>query len=123
MILHLLQSSGPGFFEIITKGLSSFQQIFLYLFLLVIVWTAYRFVGYCIHLYFYFKLRNKTLDEFINVLGKDYFFKKLSDGDKRFKWTKWYIQIKANFDDEGSQVSRKVTPFKFWHYAVVLSFQ
>ena len=123
MLLHLLQTSGPGFFEIITKGLSTFQEIFLYLFFLIALWTGYRFIGYCIHIFFYFKLKNKNLDHFLKVLGNDYHFKKMGEGDKRYKWVKWYIVIKANFDSDGTPVSQVVAPFKYWHYSVVLSFQ
>jgi hypothetical protein len=123
MMLDLLQGSGPGFFEIITKGLSTFQEIFLYVFFLITIWTGYRFIGYCIYFYFRLKLKNQNLDYFVKLLGNDYYFKKMGEGDKRYKWSKWYIIIKANFDNEGTQVSNIVAPFKYWHYANILSFQ
>jgi hypothetical protein len=123
MLLHILRSTGPSIFQILTRGLSAIKGNILFLFFLIIVWTAYRFLGFCVHFFFYFKLKNKNLDYFIKVLGNDYHFKKIGEGDKRYKWTKWYIVIKANFDSDGRLVSQARTPFKYWHYSVVLSFQ
>jgi hypothetical protein len=68
------------------------------------------------------KLNQKDLDVFIKTLGDKYFFKKLGHGDKRYRWVKWYIVVKANFDEEGNQISTKVEPFRLWHYGSVLSF-
>lgn len=68
------------------------------------------------------KLNEKNLEEFIQILGDNYFFKKLGDGDKRYRWVKWYILVKANFDSEGNAIYTRVEPFKFWHYKSVVSF-
>ena len=123
MLLQILRSTGPSIFQILTRGLSAVQGVVLFVVFLISLWTAYRFIGFCIHFFFYLKLKNKNLDHFLKVLGNDYHFKKMGEGDKRYKWVKWYIVIKANFDSGGTQVSQVVAPFKYWHYSVVLSFQ
>jgi hypothetical protein len=123
MLLHLLRSTGPSIFQILTRGLSAVQGAVMFVIFLVSIWTAYRFIGFSIHFFFYLRLKNKDLDHFVKVLGNDYYFKKMGEGDKRYKWTKWYIVIKANFDSDGRLVSQVATPFKYWHYSVVLSFQ
>ncbi len=121
-MLNYLYIVGVGFFEILIKGLSSFKGVFAFIFLILFVWIIYRLTGYLLYLYMKSKLEQKHLDDFIDILGSKYFFKKLGHGDKRYRWVKWYIVVKANFDEEGNQISTKVQPFRFFHYASVLSF-
>jgi hypothetical protein len=121
-MLNYLYIVGVGFFEILIKGSRSFTGFFIFFFLIVCIWTIYRLIGYLIFLYMKSKLEQKHLDDFVNLLGSKYFFKKLGHGDKRYRWVKWYIVVKANFDEEGNKISGKVVPFRFWHYGSVLSF-
>lgn len=121
-MLNYLYIVGVGFFEILIKGSNSFKGVFTLIFLIVFIWIIYRLMGYLLYLYMKSKLEQKHLDDFINILGSKYFFKKLGHGDKRYRWVKWYIVVKANFDEEGNRISGKVEPFRFWHYTSVLSF-
>ena len=121
-MLNYLYIVGVGFFEILIKGSRSFKGFIIFFFLIVFIWIIYRLIGYLLYLYMKSKLEQKHLDEFINLLGSKYFFKKLGHGDKRYRWVKWYIVVKANFDEEGNKISGKVEPFRFWHYTSVPSF-
>ena len=121
-MLNYLYIVGVGFFEILFKGSRSFKGVFTFIFLIVLIWIIYRLMVYLLYLYMKSKLQQKQLEEFINILGDKYYFKKLGHGDKRYRWVKWYIVVKANFDEEGNKISGKVEPFRFWHYTSVISF-
>ncbi len=108
-MLNYLYRVGVGFFEILIKGSSSFKGVFTFIFFILFIWIIYRLMGYLLYLYMKSKLKEKHLDDFINILGSTYFFKKLGHGDKRYRWVKWYIVVKANFDEEGNKLNPSVS--------------
>jgi hypothetical protein len=114
--------SGPSFFEILSNGFEAVSGIFYFVSYALLAWASYRFMMYIVYYFMRDKLSEKNLDEFIQVLGDGYFFKKLGDGDKRYRWAKWYVLVKANFDSEGNAIYTRLEPFKFWHYTSVVSF-
>jgi hypothetical protein len=114
--------SGPTFFEILSNGFEAVSGIFYLISYALLFWIVYRFIVYMIFYFVRAKLNEKNLEEFIQILGDSYFFKKLGDGDKRYRWVKWYVLVKANFDSEGNAIYTRAEPFKFWHYASVVSF-
>lgn len=122
LYIFFLKVRQIGIFEILLKGLKSVSPIFYFFSLAILTWTAYRFLIYLLFFYMRFKLDEKDLDGFIKILGDKYYFKKLGEGDKRYRWVKWYIVIKANFDNDGNRIYSRIQPFKFWHYSSVLSF-
>ena len=121
----MLQSfilSGPSFFEILSNGFEAVSSIFYLISYALLFWIVYRFIAYMVFYFVRAKLNEKNLEEFIQILGDKYYFKKLGDGDKRYRWVKWYVLVKANFDSEGNAIYTRVDPFKFWHYTSVVSF-
>jgi hypothetical protein len=118
----LLKVRQIGIFEILLKGLKSVGPLFYFLSVALLLWTAYRFLSYLLFFYIRTKLDEKDLEGFIKILGDKYYFKKLGEGDKRYRWVKWYIVIKANFDNNGNRIYTRAQPFRFWHYTSVVSF-
>ncbi len=121
----MLQSfilSGPSFFEILSNGFEAVSSIFYLISYALLFWIVYRFIAYMVFYFVRAKLNEKNLEEFIQILGDKYYFKKIGDGDKRYRWVKWYVLVKANFDSHGNPIYTRVEPFKFWHYTSVVSF-
>lgn len=122
LYLFFLKVRQISIFEILLKGLKSVGPLFYLLSVALLLWTAYRFLSYLLFYYIRAKLYEKDLDGFVMILGDKYYFKKLGEGDKRYRWVKWYIVVKANFDNNGNRIYTRAQPFKFWHYASVVSF-
>jgi hypothetical protein len=121
-MLQIYFLAGPSFFEILSNGFEAVSGIFYFLSYSILIWSVYRSLVYVIYFIMRSRLNEKNLEDFIRILGDDYTFKKLGDGDKRYRWVKWFGQVKANFDSEGYGIYTRIEPFKFWHYNSVISF-
>jgi hypothetical protein len=114
---------GPGFFEIIFKGILTLKEVVFAVALIFICWLLYRFLGYILYFYFVKKLSHKDLDLYIDYLGNNFQYKHLGNGDKRYKWKKWFVVIKGNFDEDGKLVVNTPEPFDFFSYKSIVSFK
>jgi hypothetical protein len=116
-------TESPGFFDIILKVLWTLKEVVSAFALIIIISFSYRFIGYLVYLYLIKKLAQKDLDFFIHYLGTDYKYKHLGNGDKRYKWEKWMVIIKGNFDEDGKLIVSKPEPFDFFSFKTTISFK
>lgn len=108
--------------ELIQKSVAALRPFFYGLFILLFVWTAYKFLIWMLLWFLKRRLRKRNLEDFKKILGNNYQAKSLGDGDKRYNWNKGLFAIKANFDNEGNMMCNFIEPVKFWSLQSVLSF-
>ena len=114
---------GPGFFELIFKSILIFKEVVFAFALIIFCWILYRLSGYILYLYLVKKMAQKDLESFISYLGSDYQYKHLGNGDKRYKWKKWFVVVKGNFDEDGRLIVSRPEPFDFFSYKSIVSFK
>ena len=108
--------------KLIQKTLAAIWPFFYTIFLLLFIWAAYKSIIWIALWFLKQRLRKKNLEGFKQILGKNYQAKSLGEGDKRYKWNKWFFAVKANFDNEGNLVCSFIEPVRFWSFQTVLSF-
>lgn len=62
-------------------------------------------------LYFFFlkaKLRNGNLNTFTRIIGENYQHRPQFNGLIRYKWSKGWVNVKANFDEDGRLIFTKI---------------
>lgn len=108
--------------KLIQKTLAAIWPFFYTIFLLLSIWAAYKSIIWIALWFLKQRLRKKNLEGFKQILGNNYQAKSLGEGDKRYKWNKWFFAVKANFDNEGNLVCSFIEPVHFWSLQSVLSF-
>jgi hypothetical protein len=108
--------------ELIQKAFAALWPMFYGLSVALMIWAAYKSFIWMFLWFLKNKLRSRSLDDFKRVLGNNYQAKSLGEGDKRYKWNKWFFAVKANFDNEGNLVCSFIEPVHFWSLQSVLSF-
>jgi len=108
--------------KLIQKAFAALMPFFYSLSIVLFVWAGYKSLIWMILWFLKRHLRRKNLEEFKKVLGTNYKAKSLGEGDKRYKWNKWFFAVKANFDNEGNLICNFIEPVHFWSVKSVLSF-
>ncbi|MBU6157471.1 MAG: hypothetical protein KGP35_00435 [Bacteroidetes bacterium] len=122
-IFLLGKVKNPSFFEFLMKTFGIFKNYFLTFLILLFIWIIYKLISYFIYMFFIRKLVQKDLNYFIEFLGSNYVYKHLGNGEKRYKWKKWLIEIKGNFDEEGRLLVSRAEPLKFFSFKTIISFK
>ncbi len=68
------------------------------------------------------KLKDRDFNSFIELLGDKCQYRLMFYGYKRYKWSKRLIIVKANFNDDGVQISKKIKPLRLLKFKSELSF-
>jgi hypothetical protein len=108
--------------ELIQKSLAVIWPMFYGLSVALMIWAAYKSIIWIALWFLKQRLRKKNLEGFKQILGNNYQAKSLGEGDKRYKWNKWFFAVKANFDNEGNLVCSFIERVHFWSLQSVLSF-
>lgn len=108
--------------QLMKKTIKALWPMFYGITIIMVAWAAYKSFIWMLFWVLKRYLRNKNLDTFKKLLGKNYQAKSLGEGDKRYKWNKWIFSVKANFDNEGNLICNFIEPVKFWSFKSVLSF-
>lgn len=68
------------------------------------------------------RLKNGNFDSFTKILGTKYKYRLMFNGLKRYKWSKLWITVKANFDENGNLICHKIQPEFIFKLKSELSF-
>ncbi len=80
----------------------------------IIIWGLYKVFTF-IHFRRLKNILNGTdIDAFKKMLGNKYQYKTLSNGLLRCKWSNWLIIVKANFNEEGKLICRRIKPYNIF---------
>lgn len=80
---------------------------------MVVALMVYKLVTYLYFLQLKKDLQNASLEFFILRLGTNYKYKHLTNGTMRYKWSKRWITIRANFDERGQFVKKDMASGNF----------
>jgi len=108
--------------KLIQKAFDALWPMFYGLSVALMIWAGYKSLVWGLLWILKKQLRNRNLEGFKKLLGNNYKAKSLGEGDKRYKWNKWFFAVKANFDNEGNLICNFIEPVHFWSVKSVLSF-
>ena len=108
--------------ELIQKAFAALWPTFYGLSIALMIWAFYKTSIIMLLWVLKMRLKKKDLDGFKKILGNSYKAKSLGQGDKRYRWNKWFFSVKANFDNEGNLICNFIEPVRFWSFRSVLSF-
>ncbi len=83
---------------------------------------VYKLFTFLIFLILKARLRNGNFDSFTRILGSKYQYRLTFNGLRRYKWSKLWFAVKANFDEKGNLICHKVEPQIIFKLKSELSF-
>lgn len=89
---------------------------------MLVVMLFYKLLTYLYYLQLKKELNRASLEFFIFRLGTNYQYKHLTNGTIRYKWSKRWVTIRANFDERGQFVKTEKTTRNFFKILSEFSF-
>ena len=74
------------------------------------IFVVYKIVSLLYFILLKARLRNGDFKTFVKILGENHQHRLLLNGLIRYKWSQGWINVKANFDENGKLIRDKTLP-------------
>lgn len=97
-------------------------SILFLLSLIIALWFVFKIISFSIYLKFKRKLCDADFATFTTVLDDNYVFRFLDEGNRRYKWSKGLLTVKATFNNNDKLIYKEILPFHFFKLKIEVIF-